>query len=89
MSAKECCLHMEQTGILKRGILPEEGLNRKDKYRGRLIGDFPEMNALDANLNKDIHDGVCRHISKMCTFPDDNNPKFSIMAEKKGGSAYL
>eukprot|EP00957_Ditylum_brightwellii_P023419 1767824-Ditylum_brightwellii.AAC.1 len=64
MSVKECCLHMEQAGILKRWILPEEGLNRKEQYKGRLIRDCPEMNALDANRNKDIHDGVCHHISK-------------------------
>ena len=33
MSAKECCLHMEQTGILKRWILPEEGLNKRKGMR--------------------------------------------------------
>eukprot|EP00957_Ditylum_brightwellii_P035751 2710460-Ditylum_brightwellii.AAC.1 len=64
MSAKECRLHMEQTGILKRCILPKEGLNKKEKYEGRLVGDCPEMNSLDANLDKDIHDGTCRHIFK-------------------------
>eukprot|EP00957_Ditylum_brightwellii_P037319 2824539-Ditylum_brightwellii.AAC.1 len=89
MSAKECCFHMEHTGILKRWILPEEGLNKKEKYKGRLIRDCPEMNALDTNLNKDIHDGVHRHISKTRTFPDDDNHKFSIMTEKKGVLAYL
>eukprot|EP00957_Ditylum_brightwellii_P083396 6339117-Ditylum_brightwellii.AAC.1 len=47
------------------------------------------MNALDANLNKDIHDDVRHHVSKMRTLPDDDTQKFSIMAEKKGVSAYL
>eukprot|EP00957_Ditylum_brightwellii_P193931 14768950-Ditylum_brightwellii.AAC.1 len=47
------------------------------------------MNALGINVNKDIHDGVCYHISKAHTFPEDNNQKFSIMTEKKGASAYL
>eukprot|EP00957_Ditylum_brightwellii_P120025 9159677-Ditylum_brightwellii.AAC.1 len=89
MSTKECCIHMEQTGILNRWVLPDKGLNRLEKYEGRLIGDCPEMNALDANLNKDIHDGVCRHVSKMRTFPNDDTQKFSIMTEKKGVSAYL
>eukprot|EP00957_Ditylum_brightwellii_P037669 2848673-Ditylum_brightwellii.AAC.1 len=89
MSEKECCLHMEQTGNLKRWILPEEGLNKKEKYKGRLIGDCPKVNALDANLNKDSQDGICRYISKTGTFPDDDNQKFSIMTEKKGASAYL
>ena len=89
MSAEECHLHMEQTGILKRWILPEEGLNKKKKYEGRLIGDCPEMNALDANLNKDIHDVVRCHISKTRTLPDDDTQKFSIMTEKKGALAYL
>eukprot|EP00957_Ditylum_brightwellii_P145921 11112289-Ditylum_brightwellii.AAC.1 len=89
MSSKECQLHMEQTGILKRWILPEECPNRKEKYEGRLIGDCPEMNASNANLNKDIHDGFGRHVSKMRTFPEDNNQKFSIMTEKKGVLAYL
>ena len=38
--------------------MSEEGLNRKEKYEGKIIRDCLEMNALDANLNKDIHDGV-------------------------------
>eukprot|EP00957_Ditylum_brightwellii_P165182 12576433-Ditylum_brightwellii.AAC.2 len=74
---------------LKIWIFSKEGLNRKEKYVGRLIGDCLEMKALDANLNKDIHDGVRHHISKTCTFPDDNDQKFSIMTEKKGALAYL
>eukprot|EP00957_Ditylum_brightwellii_P079073 6013905-Ditylum_brightwellii.AAC.1 len=44
-------------------IMPEEGLNKKEKYEGKLIGDYPEMNALNANLNKDIYDRVHHHIS--------------------------
>eukprot|EP00957_Ditylum_brightwellii_P085388 6496520-Ditylum_brightwellii.AAC.1 len=47
------------------------------------------MNELDANLNKDIHDDVRRHVSKTCTLPDDETQKFSIMTEKKGALAYL
>eukprot|EP00957_Ditylum_brightwellii_P086250 6563545-Ditylum_brightwellii.AAC.1 len=80
---------MEQTGILKRWILPEEGLSKKEKYEDRLIGSCPEINALDANLNKDIHDGVCRHVSKTYTLADYDTQKFSIMTEKKGASAYF
>eukprot|EP00957_Ditylum_brightwellii_P194576 14820725-Ditylum_brightwellii.AAC.2 len=76
MSAKESCLHMGKTGILKRWIMPEEGLNKKEKYDGKLIGNCPEMNALDANLNKDIQDGVRCHISKTCKQPDDDKRKF-------------
>eukprot|EP00957_Ditylum_brightwellii_P171780 13076823-Ditylum_brightwellii.AAC.1 len=34
MSAKECHLHMEQTGILNRWILPEEGFNKMENTRG-------------------------------------------------------
>eukprot|EP00957_Ditylum_brightwellii_P085313 6488966-Ditylum_brightwellii.AAC.1 len=80
---------MEQTGILKRWILPEESLNKKEKYEGRLIGKCPEMNALDANLKNDIHDGVHCHVSKTRTLPDDDTQKFSIVAKKKGALAYL
>eukprot|EP00957_Ditylum_brightwellii_P067989 5162155-Ditylum_brightwellii.AAC.1 len=76
MSAKESCLYTGKTGILKRWIVPEEGLNKKEKYEGKIICNCPEMNALDANLNKDIHDGVCHHISKTWKLPDENKRKF-------------
>eukprot|EP00957_Ditylum_brightwellii_P072854 5536920-Ditylum_brightwellii.AAC.1 len=46
------------------------------------------MNAMDANLNKDIHDSVHRHVSIARCLPDINTRKFSMM-QKKRAEAYL
>jgi hypothetical protein len=80
---------MMDTGMMARWIMPEQGLNKGRKYENKLIGDCPEMNALDANLNKDIHDGVRRHISITRSLPDDDPRKFSMMTQKKGAHSYL
>eukprot|EP00957_Ditylum_brightwellii_P079394 6036703-Ditylum_brightwellii.AAC.1 len=40
------------------------------------------MNAFDANLNKDIHDGVHHHVSKTHTISDDDTQKFIIDMER-------
>eukprot|EP00957_Ditylum_brightwellii_P086147 6554909-Ditylum_brightwellii.AAC.1 len=47
------------------------------------------MNAMDANLNKHIHDSVHRHVSVTRCLPDTNPRKFSMMMQKKGSEAYL
>eukprot|EP00957_Ditylum_brightwellii_P180917 13783617-Ditylum_brightwellii.AAC.1 len=61
MSSKECRQHMMEADIMKRWIMPENSLNRGLNYENQLVGDCPEMSALDANLNKDIHYAVCQH----------------------------
>eukprot|EP00957_Ditylum_brightwellii_P075358 5726692-Ditylum_brightwellii.AAC.1 len=63
--------------------MPQQGLNRSCKYEGKLLGDCPEMNAMDENLNKDIHDCVQRHVSATRCFPDTDPRKFSMMTQKK------
>mmetsp|Transcript_28139 Transcript_28139/g.41539 ORF Transcript_28139/g.41539 Transcript_28139/m.41539 type:complete len:152 (-) Transcript_28139:13-468(-) len=80
---------MTEAGIIKRLIMPENGLNRGLNYENKLVGDCPEMNALDANLNKDIHDAVCRHVSMTRRLLDNDPRKFSMMTQKKGAHAYL
>eukprot|EP00957_Ditylum_brightwellii_P099585 7585578-Ditylum_brightwellii.AAC.1 len=47
------------------------------------------MNAMDANLSKDIHDSVRRHVSMTRCLPDTGTHKFSMMTQKKGAEAYL
>eukprot|EP00957_Ditylum_brightwellii_P070423 5350908-Ditylum_brightwellii.AAC.1 len=46
---------------MKCWTIPEQGLNRSLNYENKLVGDCPEMNALDSDLNKDIHNGVGCH----------------------------
>eukprot|EP00957_Ditylum_brightwellii_P191771 14599236-Ditylum_brightwellii.AAC.1 len=64
MSAKECHLHIGNTEIVDRLILPEEVLDKKKEYNGKLTGYCPEINVLDTNFKKDTHDKVCHHVSK-------------------------
>eukprot|EP00957_Ditylum_brightwellii_P128579 9808661-Ditylum_brightwellii.AAC.1 len=47
------------------------------------------MNAMDANLNQDIHDSVHRHVSMTGCLPDTDTHKFSMMTRKKGAEVYL
>eukprot|EP00957_Ditylum_brightwellii_P156698 11927018-Ditylum_brightwellii.AAC.1 len=69
--------------------MPQQGLNRGCKYEGKLVGYCPEMKALDANLNKDLHDGVYKHVYMTRCLPDTNEFKFSMMTQKKRVEAYL
>eukprot|EP00957_Ditylum_brightwellii_P153983 11720296-Ditylum_brightwellii.AAC.1 len=41
------------------------------------------MNALDANLNKDIHNAVHQHISITERLPDIDPRKISMMTKKR------
>ncbi len=59
MSSKECQQYMDETGMVKQWIMPKQGLNRDCRYEGKVVGDCPEINALDANLNK-----ICIAVSK-------------------------
>eukprot|EP00957_Ditylum_brightwellii_P162701 12389721-Ditylum_brightwellii.AAC.1 len=78
-----------EADIMKRWIMPENGLDRGLNYENKLVGNCPEMNALDANLNKDIHDAVRQHASMTRCLPDKDPRKFSMMMQKKGPHAYL
>eukprot|EP00957_Ditylum_brightwellii_P212155 15367026-Ditylum_brightwellii.AAC.1 len=69
--------------------MPQQGLNRGCKYEGKLVGERPEINAMDANLNKDLHDGVCRQVSMMRCLQDTDEHQSSMMTQKKGAEAYL
>eukprot|EP00957_Ditylum_brightwellii_P001913 146984-Ditylum_brightwellii.AAC.1 len=89
MTSKECQQYMVETGMMMQWIMPHQGLNRSCKYEGKLVGECPEINAMDANLNKGIHDSVCRHVSVTRCLPDTDPCKFSMMTQKKGAEAYL
>eukprot|EP00957_Ditylum_brightwellii_P129790 9900213-Ditylum_brightwellii.AAC.1 len=89
MSSKECQQYMVETGMMRRCIMPQHGLNRGCRYEGKLIGDCPEMNAMDANLNKDIHGSVRMHVSMTRCRPDTDKRKFSMMTQRKGAEVYL
>eukprot|EP00957_Ditylum_brightwellii_P095359 7264106-Ditylum_brightwellii.AAC.1 len=80
---------MVETGMMRQWIMPRQGLNRGCRHEGKLVGGCPEMNAMDATLNKDIHASVCRHVSMTRCLPDTDTCKFSIMLQKKGAEAYL
>eukprot|EP00957_Ditylum_brightwellii_P041326 3128646-Ditylum_brightwellii.AAC.1 len=69
--------------------MPEEDLNRGLTCEGKLVGDCPNVSALDANLNKDIHDVVHWHVSITRRSTDTDLQKSSIMRQKKGASAYM
>eukprot|EP00957_Ditylum_brightwellii_P181218 13803773-Ditylum_brightwellii.AAC.1 len=75
--------------MMRQWIMPQQGLNRGCRYEGKLVGGCPEMNDMDANLNKDIHVSVCRHVSMTRCLLDIDTRKFSMMTQKKGAEAYL
>ena len=55
---EQCRKYMEQKGILKHWLLPENDLNIDTIYYNRPIGNSPDLNPLDCTLFKDLHEGV-------------------------------
>lgn len=95
MTAKETKDWMEEKGILKHWILPEQGLYEDEKdlraYYGRPVGNSPEFMPLDCSLNNDIHKSVNKHCAATCHIRDDDGDprKFSISTPKRGDRAYF
>eukprot|EP00957_Ditylum_brightwellii_P152383 11600958-Ditylum_brightwellii.AAC.1 len=69
--------------------MPQQGLNRGCKYEGKMVGTCPEMDAMDVNLNKDLHYSVYMHVSMTRCLPDIGKHKFSMVMQKKEAEAYL
>jgi hypothetical protein len=84
---------MQTKGYLKHWILPACGLQHGDlkEYDGRPVGNSPEMQPLDNNLNKDMHDGVQYHCAATAHLPDDDSDprKFSLSTPQRGDHAYF
>eukprot|EP00957_Ditylum_brightwellii_P019576 1476234-Ditylum_brightwellii.AAC.1 len=55
MMAHEAMKLMEEEGILKHWILPEKQSNKGMCYKNHVPESTPEFNALNSNINRDIH----------------------------------
>ena len=92
MTAKECRSYMKAKGYEEHWILPEENLFHDDPslraYRGRPVGNSPELCCLDSSLNKDIHEAVNRHIQLTHDFDKDDSRKFRMDTPLHGANAY-
>ena len=99
MTAKSCIAWMKTQKVregsdvtfLDKWILPQNGLNDQFKrFKGRPIGNSPEMMPLDNCLNKDLHEAVSRHIlmSRASAIKKDDPRIFSLKTPKQGASSY-
>eukprot|EP00957_Ditylum_brightwellii_P070085 5323055-Ditylum_brightwellii.AAC.1 len=80
---------MEEKGILKHWILPEQGLNKGTRYKNAPTGNAPEFNALDSNCNRNIHCTVLEHISHTAILQNTDRWKFTVSMPKRQDNAYL
>eukprot|EP00957_Ditylum_brightwellii_P170914 13008655-Ditylum_brightwellii.AAC.1 len=80
---------MEEVDIKKHWILPKWGLNKGMCYDNRVPGNAPEFNALDSNLNCDIHCAVLEHCSHTAQLAQTDKQKFSVSTPLRQDSAYL
>jgi hypothetical protein len=65
----------------ERWVLPENGLNDTAElklYKGRPVGNSPEMMPWDCSLNKDILDSMNRHVLITKDLPEEDERKFSL-----------
>ena len=92
MTAKKTIQYMEDKGVLKRWLLPMNGLLKDQgglrNYWDRPPGDSPELMPLDNNLNQDIHAAVRIHTLLTRHLKKEDERKFSIATPKLGSSAY-
>ena len=58
---------MQQKGILKHWILPQNDLLKGTRWHMMPLGNSPEFNPLDCNLNRDLHVRVQFEISLIIT----------------------
>ncbi|KAL7534623.1 hypothetical protein ACHAXR_006003 [Thalassiosira sp. AJA248-18] len=99
MTAKDCVDWMKKQFIdeekkvsyYDKWVLPIFGLNDEfARFKGRPIGNSPEMMPLDNCLNKDLHECVSRHVlmSRAATLSKDDPRIFSMATPKQGELAY-
>jgi len=89
MTAKDTIAWMKENHIYIRWILPELGLNAERKHFANApVGNSPEFMPLDNSLNKDIHDGVDRHVLYTSHLEEDDPRKFSMTTPARGAAAY-
>jgi hypothetical protein len=92
MTEKDTMKWMQEKGILKHWILPEQMLLHDipglSAYRDRPIGNSPENMPWDNSLNQDLHMGVNRHCSITQEMSEDDPRKFSLSSPARGLHAY-
>ena len=87
MTSKECKKWMDEKGILKHWILPENGLNDGTNYAKRPVGNSPEMMPLDCSLFQDLLLGIRSHIIYTGSLDRDDPKKFSFSTIERAQSA--
>lgn len=100
LTADACVAWMQETTIpgenkkiYDRWVKPELGLNDRfgKKWRGRPLGNSPELMPLDNSLNQDLHKAVRFHVSLSTIMFDrgDTDPRiFLLTTPKSTASAY-
>eukprot|EP00957_Ditylum_brightwellii_P141718 10797503-Ditylum_brightwellii.AAC.1 len=81
--AHETMKWMEDEGILKHWILREIKLNKGASYENHVPGNSPEYNALDSNINRDIHCAAFEHVSHTTLLPQIDKQKFLVSTVKR------
>lgn len=90
MTDKDCKEWMRQEGILERWIRPELGMNdeiviidnegnekKTTAYKGRPVGDCPELMPLDNSLFRDFRCDFDDHVTLTCQLPRNDPRRFS------------
>lgn len=93
MTADDTLDWMESKGYLQRWIRPEKGINcetaKMKRWYSRVPpGNSPEMNILDNQLNKDIHNCMEWHCVVTRRYPKGDPKKFSMATPKLGQKAH-
>ena len=93
MTAKSSVEYMKKKNYYEHWVLPEQDyvhdLPQCKRFGSRPVGNRPEVMPLDQQLNKDVHDGVDRHVILTQHLDDDDVRKFSMKTPIQGLSAYL
>eukprot|EP00957_Ditylum_brightwellii_P063695 4834298-Ditylum_brightwellii.AAC.1 len=89
MTASDTLKWMKEEKIFQHWILPEQGLNRGTRYKNHVPGNAPEFNALNTNLNRNIHSAVLEHVSYTASLNKTDKRKFSVSNPQQQDSAYL
>ena len=87
MTSDEFKRWMDEKGILKHWILPENYLNAGTNYANRPVGNSPEMMPLDCLLFQDLILGLRSHIIYTGYLDKDDPKKFSLATIQHGKSA--
>ena len=95
MTDKDCLNWMKKKGILNRWIRPVLGLNdeiivtdadgkvkKSTRYKGRPVGDCPELMPLDNSLFRDLRTSVDQHVGITSMLPRDDKRRFSKATPK-------